>query len=174
MNPDPAIPEIPLPHRHRVRAAEGWLMLGDPGEALAELDRLPDGFRQRLEVLSLHWAACTALKRWDEAWSVANAQWTLHPEVVESWVHRSYAARRHSGGSVAKAFGLLEPALERFPGEPILHYNLACYLAQMGRLEEAWLRFRGALEVGDAIEFRTMGLADEDLRPIWPRIATMS
>ena len=111
MNTEAAIPEIPLPYRHRVRAAEGWLMLGDAVEALAELDRLPDGFRQRQEVLSLHWSACTALKRWDEAWSVANAQWTLHPEVVESWIHRSYAARRHSGGSVAKAFGLLEPAI---------------------------------------------------------------
>ncbi len=149
-------------------------MLGDPLEALAELDRLPEGYRQRLEILMLHWSACTALRRWDEAWSVANAQWLHHPEAVESWVHRSYAARRHSGGSIAKAFGLLEPALERFPTEPILHYNLACYLAQMGREEEAWSRFRRALEVGDPIEFRTMALTDEDLKPIWGRIALMS
>lgn len=79
-----------------------------------------------------------------------------------------------TGGSIAKAFGLLEPALERFPTEPILYYNLACYLAQMGREEDAWNRFRQALEAGDPIEFRMMALADEDLKPIWPRIALMS
>ncbi len=105
---------------------------------------------------------------------VANAQWTHYPNAVESWIHRSYAARRHTGGSIAKAFGLLEPALERFPKEPILYYNLACYLAQMGREDEAWQRFQQTLEVGDPIEFRMMALADEDLKPIWPRVAVMS
>ena len=149
-------------------------MLGDPVEALAELDLLPDEFRRRLEILTLQWSACTALRRWDAAWTVAHAQWSHHPGAVESWIHRSYAARRRSGGSITEAFGLLEPALERFPGEPILHYNLACYLAQMGREDEAWQRFRGALEVGDPIEFRAMALADEDLKPIWGRIALMS
>ena len=165
---------IPLPHRHRQEAAEGWLMWGNPLEALAELDGLPDVFRQRLDVLTLHWSACSSLRRWDEAWRVANAQWTHYPEAVESWIHRSYAARRHTGGSIDQAFGLLEPAVERFPTEPILYYNLACYLAQMGREEDAWKRFRQALEAGDPIEFRMMALADEDLKPIWSRIAVMS
>lgn len=149
-------------------------MLGDPVEALAELDRLPDGYSHRMEILTLRWSACTALRRWDDAWTVANAQWSRYPEAVESWVHRSYAARRHTGGSIPEAYSLLEPALERFPAEPILHYNLACYLAQMSREEEAWLRFRRALEVGDPIEFRAMALADDDLKPIWGRIALMS
>jgi hypothetical protein len=44
----------------------------------------------------------------------------------------------------------------------------------MGREEDAWKRFRQALETGDPIEFRMMALADEDLKPIWPRIAVMS
>ena len=165
---------IPLPFRHHQESAEGWLMLGNPVEALVELDRIPDVYRQRLDILTVHWSACSVLRRWDEAWMVANAQWTHYPNAVESWIHRSYAARRHTGGSIAKAFGLLEPALERFPKEPILYYNLACYLAQMGREDEAWQRFQQTLEVGDPIEFRMMALADEDLKPIWPRVAVMS
>jgi hypothetical protein len=44
----------------------------------------------------------------------------------------------------------------------------------MGREEDAWKRFQQALEVGDPIEFRMMALADEDLKPIWPRVAVMS
>ncbi|NBP24074.1 MAG: tetratricopeptide repeat protein [Proteobacteria bacterium] len=165
---------MPLPHRHHQKAAEGWLMLGNPIEAMAELDLIPDIYRQRMDVLTLHWTVCSALRRWDEAWTVANAQWALYPEAVESWIHRSYAARRHTGGSIAKAFGLLEPAVDRFPQEPILRYNLACYLARMGQDEEAWQRFQQALERGDPLEFRTMALADEDLQSLWPRIALMS
>jgi hypothetical protein len=119
MKPAP-IHAIPLPFRHHQESAEGWLMLGNPIEALVELDRIPDVYRQRLDVLTVHWSACSVLRRWDEAWMVANAQWTHYPNAVESWIHRSYAARRHTGGSIAKAFGLLEPAIERFPKEPIL------------------------------------------------------
>jgi len=109
---------MPLPHRHHQKAAEGWLMLGNPIEAMAELDLIPDIYRQRMDVLTLHWTVCSALRRWDEAWTVANAQWALYPEAVESWIHRSYAARRHTGGSIAKAFGLLEPAVDLFRRSP--------------------------------------------------------
>ena len=96
-----------------------------------------------------------------------------YPEAVESWIHRSYAARRHTGGSIPKAFGLLEPALERFPAEPILHYNLACYLLKVDEPDAAKESLRKAIRLGDAGRIIRYALEDADLEPVWPWLRSL-
>jgi hypothetical protein len=162
---------IPWPWRHPVDAAIGWLMLGSPAEALAELKGVPAEVRRRSEVLDLYWEAFSAQKQWDAAFGVAMEQVSLYPDRLGGWIHRSYAARRKAGGGIPEAFALLLPAVTRFPEESLIRYNLACYAAQLERLDEAWTWFCKALAVGDGAELRTMALADPDLRPLWPKIA---
>jgi tetratricopeptide (TPR) repeat protein len=162
---------IPLPSRHFVDAAVGWLMLGNPAEALAELKRLPPEVRRRSEVLDLYWEALSEQKHWDAAFAIALEQVSLFPDLLNGWIHRAYAARRKEGGGIPEAFALLLPAVTRFPEESMVRYNLACYTAQLDRLDEAWAWFCKALAVGEGAELRAMALADDDLRPLWPRIA---
>lgn len=177
MKPKPKIPPeiqpdpIPLPERHHVDAAVGWLMLGSARDASEELARLPKAVAQRLEVLELRWETHSGLRDWEEAFRVATLQVTLFPDAVSGWLHRAYAARRMARGGVAQAAAYLGPAAARFPMEPLVRYNLACYSAVQGDPETAWIWFCKALAVGQPVELRRMALADPDLEPIWPRIA---
>jgi hypothetical protein len=159
---------------HRIQAAEGWLMLGCPEDALAELREVPTPYCDTPGALDLTWQALAARKQWDDAYAIGLRLVTDFPAEVTSWIHRAYAARRRTGGGLLEAFDLLAPAAEKFSEEPLIPYNLACYLAQLGRDEEAWTWFRTALDRGNAAVLRTMALADEDLRPIWPRVALLA
>ena len=74
------------------------------------------------------------------------------------------------GGGLERALGALRPAAERFPDQPMVPFNLACYLAQIGSLEEAWEWYQEAIRRGPAAQVRAQALDDDDLRPLWPRI----
>jgi tetratricopeptide (TPR) repeat protein len=74
-------------------------------------------------------------------------------------------------GGLDRAWAALHPALERFPRSQIIAYNLACYAAQLDRLDEAWLLFQRALAVAEKpCEVLCLALTDSDLKPLWPRI----
>ena len=75
------------------------------------------------------------------------------------------------GGGLKRHGTPLFPASEHFTDEPVSTYNLACYAAQLGRVEEAWEWLQKAIKVsGNAEHMQTMALADSDLKPLWERI----
>ena len=55
--------------------------------------------------------------------------------------------------------------VDKFPEDPIMRYNLACYECQLGRLEQAKNWLQKAFEVGDSKELKLMALTDPDLEP---------
>ena len=59
-------------------------------------------------------------------------------------------------------------AIERMPNVAILHYNLACYICQLGDLEKAKTTLHRAFKLEP--QFRVMALDDEDLKPLWETI----
>jgi hypothetical protein len=67
---------------------------------------------------------------------------------------------------VPAAWDALLPAFEKFPGEPIIPYNLACYACQMGKLDDARLWLDRAMKIADKREIKLMALNDEDLKPL--------
>jgi len=164
----------PAPHHHTLNAALGWLELGLPADAQAELDRLPAELRTHPLALETQFALCAHLADWAAAFVVAETQVRLHPEEVGGWIHRAYAARRKPGGGLAEAFALLWPAFEHFPDEPIIPYNLACYRARQGDVEAAWDWLTEAMKVGDPARLRRMALADEDLEALRPRLMSVA
>lgn len=165
---------VPHPEAHSLRAAVGWLELGCPADALAELDQIPAPWRTHPEVLDTEWQIHASRADWSSAHTVASTLVTLHPGYLSGWIHRAYAARRKPGGSLSKAFAELAPAAQKFPKDGLIRYNLACYTAQLGELETAWHWFEEAVQrqptQEGAASFRDMALNDEDLKPLWPRI----
>lgn len=148
-------------------------MLGDPASALEELERLTPESRSSREVLELEWGIHAERADWSAAAAVAGRMVEQVPDQTFGWIHRAYAVRRQPGGGLDQAWALLRPALERFPKNPIVAYNLACYAAQMNQMEEAWSLFQRALAVSSKrAELLAMALADHDLKPLWPRICT--
>jgi hypothetical protein len=51
----------------------------------------------------------------------------------------------------------------------IFHYNLACYMCQLGELEKAKVRLHRAFKLDPGL--RVMALDDGDLKLLWEGIA---
>lgn len=169
--------DLPLPDApdlHRLRAAQGWLELGLPVEAEAELASLGMVARQHPAALDLGWAAAAARLDWNRAHAVADESVRLHPDQVSGWIHRAYAVRRMPGGGLELALAALLPAANKFPGEAMVAYNLACYLVRLARIEEGWRWYLEAERRGDACGVRALAVGDDDLREIWGRIGGLA
>lgn len=156
--------------KHHLDAAEGWLMLGLPACSLEEIDQLSPANRSRTAVRKLEWQAHAATGDWMRAWQVAQGMIEQTPTSAFAWIHRAYALRRMPGGGLEQARDALLPSAARFPRNFLIPYNLACYAAQLGRLDEAWEWFERAVALGEEGRVRRMALEDEDLQPLRARI----
>ena len=162
--------KIGPPDSHYLSAAVGWLELGSPAEALAELERVSARLEKNPDVLELRWAIYAAQKNWDDALRIARTLVAAAPQRASGWLHLSYSLRRVSDGGAEKALKALLPAIEKFPKEPTIPYNLSCYACQVRRLPEARAWLKRALEVGERERIKKLALDDADLEPLWPEI----
>jgi predicted Zn-dependent protease len=162
------------PDSHQLRAAIGWLELGNPQEAAAELDRLGPEARSHPDALDVRWQIHAAARNWDACLEVAQKLVQQHPSRASGWIHRAYALRRATGGSLEAAMNALLPASKEFPDLPLIPYNLACYCCQLQRLPEArqWLShaFEIAEQLGEKPGLRRVALNDPDLETLWPEL----
>ena len=107
-------------------------------------------------------------KKWDEAAPRAERLCEQCPEEVHFNLHFAYAARRRTGGSLKEAYKLLAPMREIFPDEWLISCNLACYLCQMNRLDEADEMLAEARKMsGEKVE--QLAAEDEDLASLRAR-----
>lgn len=166
--------KVTPPDSHHLRAATGWLELGNPSEALDELNRIQPPFRTLHVVLELEWAIHAAAGNWAAAHHAANLDVQLHPTEIACWIHRAYAARRKPGGGLPAAFADLLPAVQKFPDDDLVRYNLACYTAQLGQIDTAWRWLEEAIHRSSLEKIRKMALADEDLRLLWDKLRARS
>jgi hypothetical protein len=165
------MPPLMPPDTHHLSAAMGWRELGNPSEAANEIARISPAFVNHPDVLEVRWEICAAQKSWDAALEVAAVLLNKAPDRPSGWIHRAYAIRRVPGGGLQQAWDALRPAFDEFPKVTVIPYNLACYAAQMGRLDEAWEWLHKAMEAaGDVESIKQMALADSDLEPLWERI----
>jgi len=158
------------PDSHHLNAAEGWLELGLRDEARAELERIAPEFQRHPDVLEMRWEVYVNERQWEAALDVARKLLISAPQRTSGWLSHAYALRRVPGGSLEKAAEALRPAVERFPKEPIIPYNLSCYACQMRQLDEARVWLRRAFLIGNKERIKQQALADEDLRPLWEEI----
>ena len=163
--------QLEPPNTHHLRAAIGWLELGNHTEAGEEIARLDRECLEHPDVLDVRWEICATGRSWDAALEVAEALVRVAPERSSGWVHRAYAMRRVRHGGLQLAWSVLRPAVEKFPKEDVIPYNLSCYAVQQGRLDAAWEWLEKAIAVlGDVNRIKHRALADSDLQPLWERI----
>lgn len=169
--PKLALVQLEPPNTHHLRAAIGWLELGSHVEAGEEIARIASESLDHPDVLEVRWEICAKGASWEAALQVAEAMVRVAPQRSSGWVHRAYAMRRVRHGGLKLAWSLLRPAVEMFPKENIIPYNLACYAAQEGRLDAAWDWLQKSIAVcGDVKVIKQRALADSDLQPLWERI----
>jgi predicted Zn-dependent protease len=164
---------LDIPDIHHLRAAEGWLELGDDAEALHELEDISPAEKNHPVVLEVRFQILARKKEWDTCREIAGMITQQLPNFAGGWLHLAYATRRATGGSEQAAFDILQPVSEKFPDEPTIPYNLACYVCQLGNLSEARQWLRRAFAVGGEKEMKLMALHDADLKPLWEEIPKM-
>lgn len=159
---------LDAPYSHYVSAASGWLDLGNPGEAAAELNRIPFPQRGHPEVLDMWWRVHAARKRWEEALTVARILLRGCPDEPQGWVDQAFAL--HEMRRTLEAWQALLPAAKKFPDNHIIPYNLACYASRLGNQIEAkrWLDKAAAVAGKEAIQ--KMALQDQDLKALWETV----
>jgi hypothetical protein len=150
----------------QIRFAEGWLGLGnaeEAGKAIAELSAVE---ASQPDVLALKWSIDASRDQWEDAHRVALIQLETDSDDVRGWIKQSYALRRMPNGGIRIAMEALLPALQKFPKEMLIPYNLACYQCQLGDLEEVRSHLRVALKGGERRQWLALALDDPDLKPI--------
>lgn len=154
---------------HHLRAAEGWLELGNTREAESELSQLAPGFAKHPAVLELRWQIQAGARRWEHCIETARAITQVAPDVALGWIHLSFAL--HELKRTRDAWDNLIAVVESFPEEPTMRYNLACYACQLGDLPAARRWLKKAFALGREEETKEMALEDPDLKPLWSEIA---
>src|SRR5215216_5542548 len=109
-----ALAELNPPDIFHLRAAIGWLELGNPTEAGEEIARISSDAISHPDVLEVRWQICAATQSWDAATPVSEQLVSAAPERVSGWIHRAYAIRRASNGGLQKAWEALLPAASLF------------------------------------------------------------
>ena len=167
------MPELEPPDLHHVSAALGWLGLGVAAEAHKELAKISPANLQHPSALEARWQLAVHEKNWEVALQIADAEIRISPADASAWLHRAYALRRVRPGGLVAAWGVLSVAAKKFPDEPVIAYNLACYACQMKDLDRAREWFFRAMRLGGKTELKKMALADEDLKPLWAELGKL-
>jgi tetratricopeptide (TPR) repeat protein len=158
------IKQLEPPDSIHLKAAEGWLGLGDHLEANEELEKIAPRLRVHPDVLEIRWQIYAKEKKWEACVDIAAAVVKLAPEKCNGWIHRSFAL--HELKRTDEAFENLLPAAGQFSGVWTIPYNLACYCSQLQKLEEAQMWFKKAMAIDEQMVKRT-AIDDPDLKPLW-------
>ena len=161
---------LEMPDSRHLDAAIGWLGLGCAPEARAELDLISAARQRHPAVLDARWTLCAHEKRWADALEIAEAELAVAPGDCAGWLHQAYALRRIPDGGLPRAWDALLPAAEKFPEEPVIAFNLACYACQRQQLAVARQWLQRAMKIGSREAIRKMALADDDMKPLWAEI----
>jgi tetratricopeptide (TPR) repeat protein len=160
--------EHPKSLRHpdclHLRAAQGWLELGNHLEANQKLERITAQLRSHPEVLEVRWHIHAHAKKWDACVDIADAIIKLAPERSDGWIHRSFSL--HELKRTQEAFDQLLPMAETFRGIWTIPYNLSCYCAQLGRLNESENWLKKAMTIDEHTVNRA-AIDDPDVKPLW-------
>src|SRR5438876_12345327 len=111
------------PHSHYLKAAQGWLELGNHFEANEELKRIGLEWRCHPEVLLARWEIYARGGYWEFAYTLAHGLVVLAPNDPNGWIKRSIAL--HKMKRTPEAWETLLPAASRFPESVTVAYDLA-------------------------------------------------
>jgi Flp pilus assembly protein TadD len=155
------------PHRPETRralnSADGYLFLDLPEEALRELEALDESERTEPAVLLARIRVLLHMARWRQAEILAAKGAIAHPEHDEFTVQRAFALHKLRRSEQAR--NVLQSAPEWIRRSGILHYNIACYEAQLGDLKTARQCIDTAIKMNAAM--RKNAKADPDLQALW-------
>jgi tetratricopeptide (TPR) repeat protein len=146
----------------QVRAACGYAELGMGRESLAELDAIDPRFQTRPEVLQLRLHHLMRRKSWLRALTVSRKLCRVAPDCSAGFLHAGFCL--HELGKTAQAKELLLRGPIALLKEPVYYYNLGCYDALLGNVEEARFNLETSFKMDSS--FRDLAKKDPDLQAV--------
>ncbi len=91
--------------------------------------------------------------------------WVDYSDLPIGWVHLSYTL--HELCRTQEAWDNLSAVAAKFPDNPTIAYNLACYACQLGNTARARDLLDRALTLDNSPATKLAALSDPDLTPLW-------
>lgn len=151
-----------ITHQRLLVAAQGYSELGLPELALAELDELPEEIQKDPVGMETRLSVLMQAKRWKSALPVGRELCRIAPDKTSGFIHAAFCL--HELGQSREARELLISGPPALKAEPTYHYNLACYEAALGNLDQA----RAHLKVSIAMDksLKDFARTDPDLKAV--------
>jgi Flp pilus assembly protein TadD len=146
----------------QIEAACGYAELGMSRESLAELNAIDARFQLRPEVLHLRLHHLMKAKRWAQALRVGQQLCRAAPDSSTGFLHAGFCL--HQLGKTAEAKKLLIAGPLALLKEPIYYYNMGCYDALLGNVQDAKVNLQISFKM-DA-SFRRLAKKDPDLKAL--------
>lgn len=118
-----------------LRAAEGYLQLEMPNEAVEEITKLPPTIRQGIHAAELELAAEMMRKHWNSGAELAQKLCDWKPSKKSYFLHAAYCMHETGDTLAAKSFLMNGP--KSLLKDGLFHYNMGCYSAVLGDPAEA-------------------------------------
>ncbi|MDD5200523.1 MAG: hypothetical protein PHC88_12060 [Terrimicrobiaceae bacterium] len=146
----------------RMLAAQGYIELEMPEEAMRELDELPAAEQQCQEVLQVRLFIHMRSRRWRDAMRVCDQLREADPQQTTGYIHGAFCL--HELGLTREAKDLLLKGPAALLREATYYYNMGCYDAVLGNLDDA----QHALEISFKMDdkFREIAKYDPDLKEV--------
>lgn len=146
----------------QLRIAEGYAELGMHEEALAELDKLSGQVEDFPEILRMRVAIVLQLREWGTALHLSRRLCQLLPNESYGFIHAAFCL--HELGKTLEAKETLLNGPASLLDQPLYYYNLGCYDAVLGNLEQARAYLRASFRLNK--EFREIAKNDADLKEL--------
>lgn len=148
--------------RRQLSYAEGYLLLGMKADAAEALGQITGIDCDATPVLAMWMTVHNERGDWEQATRAGAVVCDREPQIAHHWIQWAYATRRHAG--IAAAREILMRGVGLHPREAVFHFNLACYEAQLGHLDDA----RAFLDTACGLEatFSEFAKTDPDLAPL--------
>ncbi len=143
-------------------AAQGYIELEMPDEAMRELDELPSADQDREEVRQVRLFIFMRGRRWGEALAVCDALRLASPDQTTGYIHGAFCL--HELGRTQEAKELLLQGPASLLREATYYYNMGCYDAVLGNIEDAHHALEISFQMDD--KFREIAKYDPDLKVV--------
>ncbi|MGZ5503073.1 MAG: TPR end-of-group domain-containing protein [Chthoniobacterales bacterium] len=131
-------------------------------ESLAELDAIETRCQKRPEVLQLRLHHLMKRKSWTSALRVSQLLCRVAPECGTGFLHAGFCL--HQLGKTAQAKELLIKGPVALLKEPIYYYNMGCYEALLGNVDDAEENLKISFKMDSS--FRELAKKDPDLKAL--------
>ena len=148
---------------NHVEIARGYFELGMIEDAFEELENLGEEAADMMEVIRLKADMLIEQKLWNDAFQMSQRLCESEPRGVQGYIHAAYCL--HEMKRTSDACDLLLAGPPHLRDEPVWLYNLGCYLAVLGKNEEASEYLEQSFEIDGSLRERAK--TDPDLEPLW-------